>query len=680
VTGGAQRPVPPAGPGSSARDLVTGATGALGAVMLLAMTGIVCYEVLARLLFNAPTYWVTEIATYLFVAIVFVGLGAAQRAGRHIQVEVLVARAAPATRESLELAASWIAFLFAAFCAWQMAVFNYQEFVFDTRDWGLLATPQWIPQLPVTVGLVLFAFAILRDIRDARQSSVPVASLLVSGLLLALVGLLVWLGPNRSGLGATPLDTGSLAIIVATLISAALWSGWRVAASVGVALAALALAFWFGRDGGSAALGLLLVTGLLALLLAGVRVGVAMGVVGLAGLMLLLPRPQLAILADRAWTTVNSFSLTAVPMFVLMGSLLIRSGIPARLFDALACWFGRAPGGLANACIGASALFAAVSGSSLATAATLGQVAAPEMLKRGYSARLTFGAAAAGATLGILIPPSIAMIIYGNVVGVSVTALFLGGLVPGLLLTLLFIGVVVAWSALIPGAMPRSESFTWRMKFAAVVDLVPIAVLITVVLGSLYAGIATPTEAGAIGAAVATLLCLQRRRLSLRSLYAAALETVHVTSFLMLIVVGASIFAWVFDFLRLPRAMVDAVTAAELAPWLVLALIALVYLALGTIIESISMMLMTLAVTFPIAVALGVDPVWFGVVLVLLIEIGLITPPVGLVLFVLRGVADTVSLRDIALGALPFVILMLAFIVFLYLVPGTVLWLPQQLR
>jgi tripartite ATP-independent transporter DctM subunit len=369
-----------------------------------------------------------------------------------------------------------------------------------------------------------------------------------------------------------------------------------------------------------------------------------------------------------------------VPMFVLMGSLLIRSGIPARLFDALACWFGRAPGGLANASIGASALFAAVSGSSLATAATLGQVAAPEMLKRGYSARLTFGAAAAGATLGILIPPSIAMIIYGNVVGVSVTALFLGGVVPGLLLTLLFIGVVVAWSAFIPGATPRSESFTWRMKFAAVVDLVPIAVLITVVLGSLYAGIATPTEAGAIGAAVASLLCLQRRRLSLRSLYAAALETVHVTSFLMLIVVGASIFAWVFDFLRLPRAMVDAVTAAELAPWLVLALIALVYLALGTIIESISMMLMTLAVTFPIAVALGVDPVWFGVVLVLLIEIGLITPPVGLVLFVLRGVTDRVSLRDIALGALPFVILMLAFIVFLYLVPGTVLWLPQQLR
>ena len=351
-----------------------------------------------------------------------------------------------------------------------------------------------------------------------------------------------------------------------------------------------------------------------------------------------------------------------------------------RLFDALVYWFGRTPGGLAHATVGASAIFAAVSGSSLATAATLGSVTAPEMIRRKYSPRLTYGVVAVGSTLGILIPPSIAMIIYGSVVGAPITVLFIAGIVPGLLLAGLFMLTVFGWAVVSPDAVPRGQAYRFREKVASLLGVLPVAALIVAVLGSLYAGIATPTEVGAIGAAGAGLICLARGRLDLLALYRIGLDTVQVTSFMLLIVVGAAIFSWVFDFLRLPRAMVDAITGAGLAPWVVMLMIVVLYLALGMIIESISMMLMTLSVTYPIVVAIGFDPIWFGVVLVLLVEIGLVTPPVGIVLFVLRGMSGDVPLRDIVLGVLPFLAVMLAFIALLYAFPEIATWLPSRME
>jgi tripartite ATP-independent transporter DctM subunit len=416
------------------------------------------------------------------------------------------------------------------------------------------------------------------------------------------------------------------------------------------------------------------------LLLLGVRVALALGLTGTLGLYFLLPQPQLLLLAERSWTSVNSFSLTAVPMFVLMGGLLLKSGVGTEMFDALMRWFGRVPGGIAYASVGASTIFAAVSGSSLATAATLGTVACPEMTRRGYSIRLSYGVVAAGATLGILIPPSIAMIIYGTTVGAPVTVLFIAGIVPGLLLTIAFMAGVLVWSKLVPGAAPAGEAYTMADKLRALLGTLPFVVLIVAVLGSLYAGIATPTEAGAIGAAVALVLCLLRRRLTPATLYETALETVRVTSFLLLIVVGASILSWVFDFLRLPRTMVTVVEAAELAPWLVMAAIGLIYVVLGMFIDPISMMLMTLPVTFPIVAAMGFDAIWFGIALVLMIEVGLITPPVGIVLFVLRGIGESVPLKEIVYGVLPFVFIILAFLVVLYLFPEIVAWLPSRME
>src|SRR5690606_4825327 len=265
------------------------------------------------------------------------------------------------------------------------------EYVHDTRDWGLLATPQWIPQLPITLG---FAFFILAMLRDIHRLSVPRAGLSEWAPLVAAgiaVMTLIWLGRSDVRINGTWYDWGTVTIAVAVLVSMLAWSGVSIALAVTALYGSLAGLFYSVQDASSGGLAIALIGTLLVLLLLGVRIGIAMGVIGMLGLLLLLPKPHLPIIADRAWTSVNTFTLTAIPTFLLMGAFLIRSAIPTELFDALVCWFGRARGGLAHASIGAAAVFAAVSGSSLATAASLGSVAAPEMVSRGYSPRLTYG-------------------------------------------------------------------------------------------------------------------------------------------------------------------------------------------------------------------------------------------------------------------------------------------------
>jgi tripartite ATP-independent transporter DctM subunit len=653
--------------------------GFVAATALAIMTLIVCYEVISRFVFNAPTSWVTEISTYLFVALVFLGLAEAQRTGAHVRVEVLVDRLGEPARRFLELAGLWLGLFFIVVSAWQMARFTFQEYVHDARDWGLLGTPQWMPQVPVTIGYILFAAALLRDIFRLRPPATELARWSVPLIAAVLAAALLLLGRSDVRIAGTRFDWGTALICLSLTVAMLAWSGVRIAGTVVATVLALAALFYVSRGASQLWLGTLLGGLLCILLLLGMRVAFVMGFVGMLGLYFLLPLTQLGVLADRSWTSINTFTLTAVPSFVLMGSLLVRSGITSELFDALVRWFGRTRGGLAHASVVASATFAAVCGSSLATAATLGAVAAPEMVKRGYSPRLTYGVVAAGATLGILIPPSIAMIIYGNVVGVAVTHLFLAGIIPGLLLAGLFMALVLGWTLASPAAAPVGERYSMREKASVAVAVLPFLILIAAVLGSLYLGIATPTEAGAVGAAAALIMALARRRLTWSGLYETLLDTVRVTSFIMLIVVGAAVLSWVFDFLRLPRAMVQLVTDARLDAWLVLTIIIAIYLILGCFIESIAMMLMTLSVTFPIIVAVGIDPLWFGVVLVLLIEIGLVTPPVGLVLFVLKGMSPNVAFRDIVVGVAPFLVLMLAFIAFLYMFPGIVTWLPSKI-
>jgi tripartite ATP-independent transporter DctM subunit len=654
-------------------------SGLVSAIALLAIMGTICWEIFSRYVRNAPTTWVTEISTYLLVAVAFLGLAAAQRAHAHIHVELFVDRLSEKRRHQLLVVTNWIGFFFVLFCCWQTGAFVYGEYRNGTRDWGLLSTLLWIPEFPIVVGFVLFAIALLADNLHLHPPRHRLASWFVFAALIALPVALAPLGPYLVPIAGTRFDWGTLLVCAVFLAMVFALSGWRTGLAVIALLGGLALAFWLARHASVLGLGALLASAILLFMLLGVRIAIALGLVGLFGLYLLLPKPQLLTIGERAWSSVNSFTLTAVPMFVLMSTLLMHSGVTTRMFDSLVRWFGRTPGGLAHASVGASAIFAAVSGSSVATAATLGRVACPDMIERGYSPRLTYGVTAAGATLGIMIPPSIPMIIYGSTVGAPVNVLFIAGIVPGLGLALLFMIAAFVWATTVPAAAPSGLRYTMAEKVRSLVNVLPFVTVIAAVLGSLYAGIATPTEAGALGAAMAAILCVAFRRFSWRMLYETAVETACVTSFIMLIVVGASILSYVFDYLKVPRTLVQTIEEAHVAPWLVIAFVSLVYLILGMFVESISMILMTLPVTFPVVTALGLDPIWFGIYLVTMVELGLITPPVGMVLFVLRGVSGSVGLQEIAMGALPFVGIILLFVAAMFVFPEIIAWLPSRL-
>lgn len=660
--------------------LISRCSGLFATVALLAMALSMCFEICSRYLFNAPTSWATEISGYLLVATVFFGLAGAQMSNSHVQVELWVDRLSAPARLRVELLCQWLALLFCVVLAWQMASFNVREYLNDTRDWGLLSTPQWIPELSVSLGMLTFCLSILVDIYRLRPPARTWRRWLAPLALAALAVVLVMLGRNSVLVPGSRFDWGMIAIALLLAAAAWAWSGARTLLALAAIVGGSALLYVLARGQPLGWIAALLVATLLLLLFLGVRIGVALGLAGLFAVYFLLSRPQLSLLAERAWSSTNTFTLTAVPMFIFMGGLLLRSGITAGMFDAMVRWFGRAPGGLAHASAGASAVFAAVSGSSLATAATLGKVACPDMIARGYSPRLTYGVTAAGATLGILIPPSIPLIIYGTTVGASVTHLFLAGILPGLLLMACFMLGALVWALGVPGAAPVARAYTLREKLGASKGMVPFVAIIGAVLGSMYGGVATPTEAAAIGAASAFVLCVARRRLTWRALAEIAYDATKVTALLLLIVVGAGILSWVFDYLRLPREAVNLIEGARLSPALIIAVMTLAYLVLGMFVESIAMMLMTLPVTYPIAMSLGLDPIWFGVFLVLMIELGLITPPVGMVLFVLRSMNEHARFTDIIRGALPFVGIILLFLCLIYVFPQIVMWLPQQVK
>ena len=665
---------------SDSVDFISNSAGFASALALLAMVFFVCFEVVSRYAFNAPTVWVSEYSTYLLLGVAFVGLAYTQKQDSHIQVEFLLGYLNEPLRQKLNLFTLWLGLFFVVFATWQMISFNYQEYVNGTRSWGLLATPQWLPEVCVSVGYGLFGLSLIADINRACGQGKPLLWWIGALPFIILAVVLTTLGSYPVTLQDGLLDWGSLSITAAFLVTIWAWNGTKAVMVFAATIGLVAGTFYLCRELPLLPVGVLLVTAMLVFLLAGVRVSLALGIVGMMGLYFLLPQPQLSLLAERSWNSINSFTLTAIPMFVLMGGLLLRSGVTTEMFDALRRWFGKTPGGIAHASIGACGIFAAVSGSSLATAATMGAVACPEMIRRGYSPQLTYGVIAAGGTLGILIPPSIAMIIYGTTVGAPITVLFIAGIVPGLLLAVSFMVAVLVWSAFVKGVAPQGRAYSLSEKLEATVGLLPFLILVTLVLGSLYLGVATPTEAGGLGAAVALGLCVWRGKFSWNMLMETALETVKTTSFLLLIVVGASILSWVFDALRLPINLVAEVQAIEFSPWVIMTIIAAIYILLGMFIDPISMMLMTLPVAYPLVTALGFDPIWFGIALVLMIEVGMITPPVGIILFVLRGISGDVPMRKIIYGVIPFVGVILLNVVLIYCYPSIVMWLPEQMK
>ena len=416
---------------------------------------------------------------------------------------------------------------------------------------------------------------------------------------------------------------------------------------------------------------------LVALIAFAVPIAASLGWLGLTLQFLDTPMPLHRALGDMVWQTGTDFLLVAIPMFVLLGEILLRAGITERMYEGIVKWLGWLPGGLMHSNIGSSALFAATSGSSVATAATIGTIAIPQIEKRGYNEQLFLGTIAAGGTLGILIPPSINLILYGLLTDTSVPELYLAGFIPGFLLALLFMVTVVILCKVKSGWGGETVNADWATRFAALPALIPPIGIFLVVVGSIYAGIATPTEAASLGVVAAMILAAFNGKLTIPMLRAAVEGTMRTTSMIMLIILAAVFLNFVLSVIGLTQALADFVTGLGLSPFHTLLLIVGLLIFLGCFMETLSMLLVTAPLITPIVVALGYDPVWFGVLLMVLLETALITPPIGINLYVVQAVRGKGEMLDVMKGALPFVGTMFAMIALLLAFPQIALWLPS---
>ncbi|MDN5844173.1 MAG: TRAP transporter large permease [Alcaligenaceae bacterium] len=388
------------------------------------------------------------------------------------------------------------------------------------------------------------------------------------------------------------------------------------------------------------------------------------------------PFPLLSALGETAWTAMSNYLLFTIPLFVLMGEILLRSGIATKMYGALAQWINWLPGGLMHANITACTIFSATSGSSAATAATIGTVAIPQMDRYRYNRNLFLGTIAAGGTLGILIPPSINMIIYAAITNTSIPKLYLAGVVPGLILATVFMLIVVICCLLVPQWRGAKAPTSWRLRLTGLVDLLPPIVIFLAVLGSIYAGLATPTESAALGVLASLALAALQGRVSVQMLQSAFEGTLRITAMLMLIITTAFFLNFVMVAVGLVAAVNQFIMSLGLNPLEVMLIIIGFYVILGCFMESLSMMITTLPIVAPIVTQLGYDPVWFGVVLMILVEVALITPPVGINLFIVQAVRRKGSINDIILGSAPFVVGMFTMIGLLIAWPQIALWLP----
>ena len=417
---------------------------------------------------------------------------------------------------------------------------------------------------------------------------------------------------------------------------------------------------------------------LLVLVVASIPVAAVLGVLTFALDDIYMAGRLKGAIGEFVWDKSKDFVLVAIPMFILLGEIMLRAGIAQRMYNAVVQWVSWLPGGLMHANIGSCAIFAASSGSSVATAATVGTVAVPEMEKRSYNQRLFLGSLAAGGTLGILIPPSINLIIYGLITDTSVPELYLAGIFPGLLLAGLFMLIIVISCLIWKGWDGVKTQTSWAERIRTLPDLVPPILLFGVVVGSIYAGIATPTEAASVGVVFALILAAWRRMLSVQMLKEAFEGTMRTTAMIMLIILAAVFLNFVLGFMGVTQDILDTIEALGLTPTETMIIIIIFYLILGMFMETLSMLLTTVPIVFPIIERLGYDPVWFGILVTVLMEAALITPPIGVNLYVVQGVRTNGGpFNDVAYGAIPFVFMMIVLLTLLMVFPQIALYLPE---
>ena len=413
------------------------------------------------------------------------------------------------------------------------------------------------------------------------------------------------------------------------------------------------------------------------LLVIGMPVAFTLSVAGILGIIQFVDVSFLSQVPVIAYKTLDSYVLTSVPLYILMSQIMLTGRVGSGLFELGSKWIGHLPGGLGIATIFACAIFAAISGSSVATAVTIGAMAIPEMLKRGYDRKLVVGSVAAGGTLGILIPPSIPMILYGTITDESVGKLFMSGVVPGALLTVLFICYIVfaSWDK------PREPRSSHAEKMKSLRENIWGLFLPVIIIGGIYTGIFTPTEAAAVGTVYALAITFfVYRSVTIQDMPAILRATIKTSCMIFSIMIGAMLFGYILTILQVPQALMRLVTEGDLNRWIVMLGINIMLLILGCVLETVSIILIILPMLYPIIKALGFDPIWFNVVLLINMELALITPPVGMNLFVIKGISEDSSIQDIIAGAAPFAAIMVFEILLLCFVPEIATWLPSVLK
>jgi C4-dicarboxylate transporter DctM subunit len=419
---------------------------------------------------------------------------------------------------------------------------------------------------------------------------------------------------------------------------------------------------------------------LFGLMLLRVPVGIAMVVVGVGGFAAASGiGPAMGLLVHSPIRTATDYAFGLIPLFVLMGVVAGRSGISGELFRAANAWVGHRRGGLAMATFAACGGFSAICGSSVATAATMGRVALPEMRRYGYPGGLSTGVIAAGGTLGILIPPSVVLALYGAITDQDIGRLFIAGLLPGLMAVAMYMATVQILGWIRPAAVPAGSPTPWRERWQSLSGVWPTVAIFVVVVGGLYGGVFTPTEAAAMGASITLIVAWLRRSLSWRALVESLVETVRTTGALFTVLIGALLFGYFLAVTQTPQKLADMLTALPVGRFGVLLILLLFYLIMGCIMESLALVLLTVPIVYPTIVALGFDPIWFGIIVVMTVELGLITPPFGINVFVINSIAKDVELGTIFRGVIPFIATDIVRLAVLVAFPGIVLLLPRTM-
>jgi C4-dicarboxylate transporter DctM subunit len=616
-------------------ESITRILNAAGAFTGLLMVVLVTAHVLSRSIFNLPLVGTVELEELMIVILVFCGMAYTHMRRAHIEVDFLTSRLSDKARNYTSVITSFFTVCLLLALSWQNILLS-MTYLEEGQATMQLQVPLFWVLWVIALGFFLFSLAALSDLLRhlAQAARDQIAALAALSLIPAAV------------IVALPFIFG-----------------------------------WLNFEPEMESAQVLAVAGLLVMLFSGMLIGPALGLLGYLGLAVLFgPDAGLGLFKTVPYSMTASYSLCVIPFFILMGELCFQAGLSEKLYAAAYKWVGQFRGGLSMATVLACGAFSAVSGSSLATAATLGAVSLPEMKRYKYADTLATGSIAAGGTIGILIPPSVVLIIYGILTEVSIAELFFAGIIPGLISLVYYIIAIMIWTRIDPKVGPEGPKFSFPEKVQSLKDTWEVICLFLLIMGGIYGGLFTPTEAGAIGATGALLVGLIRKRISRKNLNASLLATGRTTSMAFLVLIGSAIYGYFLTSTQLPMQLADFAVSLDVAPFAVVMAICLICAALGCVMGTLPLIFITVPIFAPVVESLGYDLIWFGVIVVVISEIGMITPPVGINVYIMKGIAKDVPLSTVFKGIFPFLLADVARLITLIAFPALTLFLPQLLR